>query len=176
MADNLAKALILLQDKNPARMVIDFCETAITILSNVVNHPTEEKYRRLKCRNATVQKKVLQCRGGDELFSSVGWRKAVYDMEEFLLYEGDDYNLLSAVIGKLQRLQTAVSASHAGTRRTNEDERQAVLQMVEEDKRARAERYSKAPVPPPPSGKAEDPLGVGQVLAARPNKRERSPP
>lgn len=33
------------------------------------------------------------------LFAIFSVRQAVYDMEEFLLYEGDDYKLLSAVIG-----------------------------------------------------------------------------
>jgi len=140
MSDGLTKALITIQDKNPSRLAVVFCETLIKILTNIVDHPADEKYRSLKCNNPAIRQKVLECRGADELLKSTGWRTIVIDMAEVLIFEGDNYDLLRSVIAKLTKLQGTLQAKHAGQKPCDDGERQLVLRRLEEDRRARAER------------------------------------
>ena len=123
--------------------------TTITLVNNVINHPDEPKYRKVRSNNPGISKKLLHCPGGQDLLLALGFRTKVMDFEEFWMV--DDSPVLFRVFAEclivLERYRELVeykiekNAKERRERLANmNDDRARVLADIEADKQARRDR------------------------------------
>ena len=72
MAAAAARALL---DKNGDLTVEQYSAALSKILGNILAHPAEEKYRRIKAKAKLVQQTILAADGGLQAFLALGFRK-----------------------------------------------------------------------------------------------------
>lgn len=72
-ADPLQAALQTLRSYNSPQVYSTALSTFAKILSNIADHPMEEKYRRVKQGNAAFQKRLGGLRGGDDAMKAAGF-------------------------------------------------------------------------------------------------------
>lgn len=100
-------AALMIQTLNKnAEQTKQCIETLGKYLDNVVEHPGEEKYQRIRCSNKVLAEKVLSLRGGQEFVQAVGFeRRSVAGADGTT----DDYLVLppemSADVGRLTSLK-----------------------------------------------------------------------
>jgi len=91
--------------------------TIAKILKNVLNDPTEPKYRSLKADNKTLKEKVLACKGGRDFLLAAGWeRKNVGELARPETYElpmEADLEHISDTIVALDTILAGVAAAAA---------------------------------------------------------------
>ena len=57
-------------------------ETATKLVNNILQNPSEPKYRRVRSNNPSISKKLLHCPGGQDLMLALGFRTKVIEFEE----------------------------------------------------------------------------------------------
>ena len=67
------------QDESTALAAI---ETALKLVSNILDHPSEPKFRKFRANNPGISKKLLSCPGGQDLLVALGFRVKVIEFEE----------------------------------------------------------------------------------------------
>ena len=72
-ADPLKAALQTMRSSNPPATYTTGVTTLDKVLSNIVNNPMEEKYRKVKTGNAAFQKRLGGIPGGDAAMKAVGF-------------------------------------------------------------------------------------------------------
>merc|ERR1712226_1466803 len=88
--------------KNDAKKTLDGLELLLKLISNIVNKPTETKYRTVKSSIPKIQSTIFSLEGGvGDLLLAFGFKQT--DAEHFV-YEGDDLKLIQ----KGQRLTEKV--------------------------------------------------------------------
>ena len=124
-------------------------ETALKLANNIVEHPSEPKYRRFRSNNPGISRKLLHVPGGPDLLLALGFRTTVHEFEEVWVVE-DEPNL-SRSLGEativlehyldLTRKKIERAAHLRREKMANESEvRKATLQQIEEDKRDRKDK------------------------------------
>eukprot|EP00906_Rhabdomonas_costata_P025980 RCo037078 len=109
-SDGLSRALLTVSEKNSLPVVTDLCEVVLKLLANLLEEPSNPKFRTLRGRNPALQAKLWGVRGGPELMRSLGWVTKVRDMEELWeFFPGQDTSkeqqeVLRKAVGKLQKL------------------------------------------------------------------------
>lgn len=88
-------------------------ETAMKICSNVINNPSEAKYRRLPAANAGLNSKLLAQPGGRELLLAVGFELTADGSAWCLEPSGDRWATLTACYDKLAAFSARLSAARA---------------------------------------------------------------
>jgi hypothetical protein len=130
-------------------------ETALKLVSNIIDQPSEPKYRKFRANNPAISKKLLRCPGGQDLLLGLNFRTKVMEFEEFWTVdavENSDATLLMRILAEgaealeryreLTRIKIERNAKLRREKLANSnEERQRTLQAIEEDKadRKRAE-------------------------------------
>ncbi|KAJ3058326.1 hypothetical protein HK102_010566 [Quaeritorhiza haematococci] len=78
----------ILRDNLPAQS-LSTLTTLHKILSNILSHPSEPKYRKLRGRNKLVHDSILSVLGGEEALIAVGFLKRVEQFEEYFVLVGE---------------------------------------------------------------------------------------
>ena len=124
-------------------------ETVLKLASNILEQPSEPKYRKFRASNPGISKKVLACPGGQDLLIALGFRTQVFEFEEHWVAE--DGPLLMRTLAEAtqslehyrelarKQIERAAKLRTEKLANTNE-ERQRTLQAIEEDKALRRER------------------------------------
>lgn len=71
----------------------NFLEVAAKILRNIINNPSEEKFRTLKLGNKAIQSKILSVRGGMDFFLACGFQRESTIAGEKVITIGADFCL-----------------------------------------------------------------------------------
>jgi hypothetical protein len=140
-------ARVTLQDEPTALAAI---ETALKLVSNIIDHPSEPKFRKVRANNAAVSKKLLRCPGGTDLMIALGFKTKVVEFEEFWVMESDGSVLqrtlaeCATVLERYRELERIKLERNAKLRKErlanmNED-RARTLQAIEEDRAERRDR------------------------------------
>ena len=139
-------AKICEQDEATAMAAI---ETALKLASNVLDNPSEPKYRKFRSNNPGISKKLLRCPGGQELLLAMGFRTKVMEFEEFWVAEESPL-LLRTLAEALQALERYRELTRVKLERNSKlrkeklanmnEERARTLQAIEEDKASRREK------------------------------------
>lgn len=105
-------------------------ETLEKIMLNVIANPDEEKYKRLKINNPTIQTKVLAHPRAEEILTLFGFSRSVNEGGEEILAMGSERGSeeVARVVG------TAIDTLNAGR-----DERQSALAALAKERRSREE-------------------------------------
>ena len=122
-------------------------ETALKLVNNVVQNPSEPKYRRIRSNNPAVSKRLLRCPGGQDLLLGLGFRTKVMEFEEMWIVE--EATTMQRVLSEgaivlerylsLTREKIERTAKQRAERMANMNEDRArTLQAIEEDKAERA--------------------------------------
>merc|ERR1719263_2100025 len=141
-------AKICEQDEATALAAI---ETALKLAGNVVDQPSEPKFRKFRANNPGISKKLLKCPGGVDLLLGLGFHTKVMEFEEFwVTNDADEAMLIRTLADGVQALEryreltTIKLERNAKVRREKlanmNDERARTLQAIEEDKQLRRER------------------------------------
>lgn len=80
--DPLQSALTTLRSSNPPQVYSTAVTTLAKVLSNIADHPMEDKYRKVKKGNAAFNKKLGGLNGGDAAMRAVGFVLEVQDGAE----------------------------------------------------------------------------------------------
>ena len=79
---------------------------------NILNSPSEEKFRKIRAENATFKEKVRACKYADLVLKTAGFQlRLVSDgevEEEFFIFEGDDLTSLRQVKEALELAEPIV--------------------------------------------------------------------
>ena len=78
-----AAAARALLDKNGDLTVEQYSAGLAKILGNILAHPAEEKYRRIKAKAKLVQQTILAADGGLQAFLALGFRKEAMTASAF---------------------------------------------------------------------------------------------
>lgn len=124
-------------------------EIALKLVGNIVDQPSEAKFRRFKSNNPSISKKLLRCPGGQDLLIALGFRTKVMEFEEFWVAE-DSPVLMRTLAEGLQALERYQDLTRTKLERNAKnrqeklanmtEERVRTLQAIEEDKALRRER------------------------------------
>eukprot|EP00079_Xenopus_tropicalis_P033781 XP_017947552.1 PREDICTED: UBX domain-containing protein 6 isoform X2 [Xenopus tropicalis] len=86
-------------------------ETIAKYMNNIISHPEEEKYCRIKLSNKVFQEKISCLEGSHEFFEAVGFEKKTMPgqdlQEEFFVLGGDALKNLDALHGHCDALLSA---------------------------------------------------------------------
>jgi len=129
--DDMIKVLLTNSD-------VDFnpCVATLTkIVGNILNNPSEEKYRKVSLASQALQSKVWRVKGAKEFLLSVGWR---VDGEHLVFPL--DASLLDLEMGR--QLLGGSSARHEDLKRAERAEKARLKR--EEDERKREEIMARA--------------------------------
>ncbi|EOD33588.1 hypothetical protein EMIHUDRAFT_313977 [Emiliania huxleyi CCMP1516] len=156
-------AKIAIQDDATALGAI---RLALKLAGNILEHPDEGKYTRIKNSSAAFQRCLAKCPGGLELVMAMGFRTVVHEFEEFWAVEVSPLalSILAAAREGLARYESLVAGGEgaASAAREGDGEQRAagpgVLADIEADKAERRERAAlmrrDVDASPPPRGGA----------------------
>ncbi|KAG2444558.1 hypothetical protein HXX76_001303 [Chlamydomonas incerta] len=128
---------------------IEACvSTCVKIFSNVVNNPTEEKFRKVKASSNTLKGTVGLIKGGEDLLLLAGWVPKVVDLEKYWVFDAPvdsvRWGLLKEALHLCERAQQTVHEKAEKKRREKEDklskesaEKERIRLAIEEDKAER---------------------------------------
>lgn len=144
------------QQDSPAALAA--IETILKLVGNIIDHPSEPKYRKFRSNNPGISKKVLSCPGGQDLLVALGFRTKVFEFEEHWVAE-DSPILMRALSEAMQPLEHYRELARKQIERTaklrseklanSNEERQRTLAAIEEDKALRRERLELRGAAPP---------------------------
>jgi len=142
-------------------------ETALKLVSNIVDQPSEPKFRKFRANNPAITKKLIRCPGGQDLLLALGFRTKVMEFEEFWVVE-DSPVLLRTLADAMQALERYRDLTRSKIERNAKVRKEALLNMtedrartlaaIEEDKLLRKEREQFKPTPT--AGQADAQLTV----------------
>lgn len=123
--------------------------TACTLINNIITHPDEAKYKKIRTNNPAIRKKLLQCPGAQDLLLALGFRTKVIEFEEFWIVDDSPivHRMLADGLLALERYKELTETKierNAKIRRERlanmNDDRAKVLADIEADKQARRDR------------------------------------
>lgn len=77
-------------------------ETLAKYIENIVQNPTEEKYRKIRLSNRIFCERVRDVEGGVEFLIGAGFTEQTIDDEKFLIHSGDDLDQLPELLDALR--------------------------------------------------------------------------
>ena len=78
----LQRLLEHMRDHEPRELYATAVQTLQKICSNIVTHPTDDKYRKLRTENPTLKTKLLDRSGGHECVQLLGFQDGVETVRE----------------------------------------------------------------------------------------------
>ncbi len=150
---------------NPPPISQKCISTLLQIVNNILKEPYNEKFRKLREKNNTINSNVLQITGGKEFLIKIGFKSKVMDFEKFFILElknttgaaskdgekiSDDLfltrqverleiaqKLLENYLNKVTGQVEIVKQMQEREKKLEEFQKAAVLQNIEEDKERR---------------------------------------
>uniref|UniRef100_A0A1L8DTQ1 Putative ubiquitin regulatory protein n=1 Tax=Nyssomyia neivai TaxID=330878 RepID=A0A1L8DTQ1_9DIPT len=91
--DGELSACLIIQNCNTKEKADACVETLTKYLENIINHPDDEKYRKIRMSNRIFSEKVHNVEGSMEFLHAAGFEEQSIDGEAFLVYfsKGDNY-------------------------------------------------------------------------------------
>ncbi|XP_058832809.1 UBX domain-containing protein 6 [Topomyia yanbarensis] len=83
-------ACLIIYNCNPKEKVETCVETLIKCLENIINHPSEEKYKKIRMTNRMFCDKIKVCEGALEFLHSAGFAEIVIDDEPYLIWSEEN--------------------------------------------------------------------------------------
>lgn len=77
-------------------------ETLTKYIQNIIQHPDEEKYRKIRQSNRIFCEKVRPCEGALDFLLAAGFIEQTIDDEAFLIYSGEGIDTLQELLESLQ--------------------------------------------------------------------------
>ncbi|KAK6176724.1 hypothetical protein SNE40_014967 [Patella caerulea] len=94
---------LMIQTLNKDREKVKVCiETLAKYIDNVINHPDEEKYRRIRVNNKAFQERVISLKGTEEFLQAVRFQLKTLPHED---HEEDFYVLEDEAASDIDRLK-----------------------------------------------------------------------
>eukprot|EP00964_Phaeocystis_antarctica_P148131 scaffold114885_cov63-Phaeocystis_antarctica.AAC.8 len=119
------------------------------LVSNILAHPDEPKYREFKASNPAISKKLLKVPGGMEFVNAAGFSTKVVQFEEIWQLQGSGIELtvLEHAQEGLARYKALVherlqkrEAAREERKRGIDKEKELILQQIEGDKSERKDK------------------------------------
>lgn len=79
-------------------------ETLARYLTNILDNPTEEKYRKIRFNNKVFQERIVGLEGAFDFLTAAGFRRKVEGSEEYFIFEEEQFD----DIENLQMLKEAL--------------------------------------------------------------------
>ncbi|KIO17172.1 hypothetical protein M407DRAFT_229067 [Tulasnella calospora MUT 4182] len=127
--------------------LIFFSQCLLTLCQNILDHPDQDKYRRFKLNNKTIQTKIIQAKGGLEYAVEVGFREHVEDFQPYYVWQPTPDNAANLRVGTfvLKEHHEKIVAKQEAARQSKMTHKEAadlvarqVKIQFEEDRRAMA--------------------------------------
>jgi ubiquilin len=97
-------------DSNSEEVVRGAVGLLVKVAANIIAHPMEEKYRKIKASSAALSSKVLAAQGGAECLRALGFTEE--RGEEWVLHpSAERWEALVAARAKLEAFQNAMQAA-----------------------------------------------------------------
>ncbi|XP_063698621.1 UBX domain-containing protein 6 [Culicoides brevitarsis] len=80
---------LIIHNCNTKEKIEPCVETLIRYIENIINHPDEEKYRKIRMSNRIYQEKVESVEGAFDFLTSIGFEEQTIDDEKFLIFAKD---------------------------------------------------------------------------------------
>lgn len=116
------------------------------IVSNIVQHPEEEKFRKIPARSKALQSDILKAKGGRAFILELGFTVKVMQFEEFYVIDTDESTLAKLRITDTLLDEVIIGAEQKRIRTEQEElqkkneeriRREQVQLLIEEDKTTR---------------------------------------
>ncbi|KAJ9466994.1 hypothetical protein DIPPA_06175 [Diplonema papillatum] len=127
--------------KNSPLLFSDTAEKILKLTDNILNNPTELKYRQIRLRNEKIRD-IFKCTGAEYLMTATGWVNEVIKMEEKMLWDKTEKEFERLRLGRseLQKyLGTIKEKNEADPKKKDDAARRAILQDIEQSKQQRSE-------------------------------------
>jgi ubiquilin len=96
-------------DSNSEEVVRGAVGLLVKVAANIIAHPMEEKYRRIKASSAALSSKVLAAQGGADCLRALGFSE---EGEEWVLHpSAERWETLVAARSKLEAFQNAMQSA-----------------------------------------------------------------
>eukprot|EP01064_Diplonema_japonicum_P035753 TRINITY_DN783_c0_g1_i1.p1 TRINITY_DN783_c0_g1~~TRINITY_DN783_c0_g1_i1.p1 ORF type:complete len:182 (+),score=39.78 TRINITY_DN783_c0_g1_i1:323-868(+) len=140
--DMVVTSIAAMYTKNAAGVFTTSAGILLKLTDNILDNPTEEKYREIRLRNNTIKEKLLKCEPVLQALEGMGWNRRVVEMEEKMFWDRPAKDLERLRLGKtevVKYLTLIKERSEADPKEKERKEREEVMKKVEHDKVARAE-------------------------------------
>ena len=133
---------------NPPPLQEQCVVTLHTLCKNVIDNPSDDRYRRVKATSRTMTQKVLACRGGEAFLNAAGWRKVAIDYEGYYRCEDTAHciellRIAEDVLRKNLQLCREKTERHERAKTKEKDDaarqKEEARRAIEEDKARRRE-------------------------------------
>ncbi|CAN7988614.1 unnamed protein product [Ixodes hexagonus] len=123
-------ACLLIHTCNPAAKVVEAgVDTLCKYLSNIVEHPEEDKYRRIRLSNKILQERVLPLEGASQFLEAAGFER----QDEFFVFpEGGDVEQLCLLRDALRTAEPVVPVLDRGLRVLTPAQGRSEVQLPDE--------------------------------------------
>lgn len=98
-------ACLIIHNCNTKDKAEQCIETLTKYLENIINHPDEEKYRKIRMSNRIFAEKIKPVEGGCEFLLGAGFNEQEIDGELFLIYSSDDSSSLPELLDGLKNAE-----------------------------------------------------------------------
>eukprot|EP00882_Tetradesmus_deserticola_P001525 GHRQ01001647.1.p1 GENE.GHRQ01001647.1~~GHRQ01001647.1.p1 ORF type:complete len:210 (+),score=80.39 GHRQ01001647.1:172-801(+) len=116
----------------------DCVTTMHTIFNNIVTHPDEPKYRKIKAANKAYLKHVATVHRADDLMLQAGWRPKVVDLEKAWVWEYEpSSHEFRVLVEAVEVLGRAMQTLHAKAERKRKEDEERKSRHAEERERIR---------------------------------------
>jgi len=146
----------LLDYKHNHPQNIENCTTTlIKIFSNILDHPEDAKFRKIKASSNVLRSNVLNIKGGEDLLLLAGFRGIVVELQKYWVFESDEHGIKDSVLTECcAALQKGLQTIHDKTehkRRELEEKlnmdkerRDAITKQMQDDRAWRQIRADQA--------------------------------
>lgn len=132
---------------SPQALLSNSIRPLIKILSNIREHPLEEKYRKLRYNNSFVSKSIIGS-PSEKLLRLVGWTSATENFEKVLIYKHQkgsiEWDVACIAIDRLEDIEKK-EASRIGTLHRRQEEKKHLLENtrmhIKQDEEERHSRF-----------------------------------
>lgn len=98
-------ACLIIHNCNTKEKAEQCIETLTKYLENIINHPDEEKYRKIRMSNRIFAEKIKPVEGGCEFLMGAGFQEQEIDGEIFLIYANEDSSNLPELLDGLRNAE-----------------------------------------------------------------------
>ncbi|XP_058064828.1 UBX domain-containing protein 6 [Anopheles bellator] len=106
-ADRGLTACLIIYNCNPKEKAEVCIETLTKCIENIINHPNEEKYRKLRMTTRTFCDKIKVCEGSMEFLHAAGFAEIELDGEPHLIWSEDNIDADCSVEMLLEALKAS---------------------------------------------------------------------
>eukprot|EP01126_Amoeba_proteus_P001427 TRINITY_DN10408_c0_g1_i2.p1 TRINITY_DN10408_c0_g1~~TRINITY_DN10408_c0_g1_i2.p1 ORF type:complete len:158 (-),score=33.18 TRINITY_DN10408_c0_g1_i2:229-702(-) len=96
-------------------------ETLIKIFGNILSHPGEEMYRKLKIKSNVYQLRLAEVDGVKEFLYEVGFTRQIILFEEYLVLSNPDYSVITVGLSVLEDCHSLCAEKSAREEKKKQD-------------------------------------------------------